>query len=37
MTHLEIHYLRDLIAQNGSLDMWQPEMWRIYLKFVLIV
>ena len=33
----EIHYLWDLTAQNGSLDMWQPEMWRAYLKCVLIV
>ena len=28
---------RDLAAWNGSLGMWQPEMWRTYLKCVSIV
>ena len=30
----EIHYLRTPTARNGSLDMWQPEMWITYLKCV---
>ena len=33
----EIHYQPDPIERNGSLDMWQPEMWRTYHKCVLIV
>ena len=33
----EIHYPRDPTERNGSLDMWQPEMWRTYHKCVLIV
>ena len=35
--HSEIHYLWDPTARNGSLDMWQPEMWRTYLKCVSVV
>ena len=26
------HFQPDPTAQNGSLDMWQPEMWRTYHK-----
>ena len=33
----EIRYQPDLTARDGSLDMWQPEMWRTYHKCVLIV
>ena len=30
----EIHYQPDPTERNGSLDMWQPEMWRTYLSQV---
>ena len=33
----EINYQPDLTARKGSLDMWQPEIWRTYHKWVLIV
>ena len=33
----KIYNLQDLTAQNGSLDMWQPDMSRTYLKCTLIV
>ena len=28
----EIQYQPDPTARNGSLDMWQPDMWRTYHK-----
>ena len=33
----KLHYQPDPTARNGSLDMWEPEMWRTDHKCVLIV
>ena len=32
----EIHCKPDPTERNGSVDMWQPEMWMTYQKYVLL-